>query len=709
MRGTRGITLIGLIITIILLLILAGIVITQLIGSGLFAKSKAAKIITDYTSAKERIELELMAIQTECVSEGKKYNIIEIEKDMEEIQDITIDNIYYSNTAKLKDMLELDVNRREKIIGILVSVDQYSQYKFLIGEGGTIEKVGLNEIPDEIDSKKLKPIEEFEKDVIGIIPEIDNDNKEDEKQQEGTIDVPGIDKDVDMSKPIEITTYMAIKSNSRNKLNLVGVENVNYDIQNKTTDITNEGNIIIANKNADSKDICKIKITGTYNGQNYINILTIYVEPKNIETRNGQDYYKLYTSQDLVRLSELVNHNVGSIKNAIMMNDIDLQGIDWEPIGNAKFVNNMIELNMPFKGIFDGQNNTIKNMKIHKLKERSYEGVGFIGALGDGSVKNVKFDNSNVYSEKPFVGIGVGVAKDFSLIENVNVLDGKVEAIDNYVGSICGIAFNTNIVSNSIIRNCANNAAISATGENAYYYGGICGNIQVTEIRNCYNSGEITVSKGKGHSIGGIIGQAYNCGKIYSCYNSGKINIHNEATDMSYIGGIVGTTSNKSIVKYCYNLGNISNETLGDNTGGIVGANASGASGANSEQKSVIEYCYNIENVKSNGPYVGGICGYNVTYSTVNNCCVYISDNVQIIGQNSVKAININGVASSYLGKIIGRQNGDEEKNTVVINLQDMPSVFSILTQYIEKDKDGNVISSPWVDSEDNRPKLTEK
>ena len=43
MRDTRGITLIALIVTIIVLLILAGITITQLTGNGIFEKVKEAK------------------------------------------------------------------------------------------------------------------------------------------------------------------------------------------------------------------------------------------------------------------------------------------------------------------------------------------------------------------------------------------------------------------------------------------------------------------------------------------------------------------------------------------------------------------------------------------------------------------------------------------------------------------------------------------
>ena len=77
-RKNRGITLIALIITIIILLILAGIAISQLTGNSILNKSKYAKDITEYSSAKEIIDLKLIEIRTTCIQENKEYTIQEI-------------------------------------------------------------------------------------------------------------------------------------------------------------------------------------------------------------------------------------------------------------------------------------------------------------------------------------------------------------------------------------------------------------------------------------------------------------------------------------------------------------------------------------------------------------------------------------------------------------------------------------------------------
>lgn len=66
MKSNKGITLIALIITIILLIILAGIGINLSIGeNGLFNKAKYANKKMDEASAKEKLELVLLELQSD--------------------------------------------------------------------------------------------------------------------------------------------------------------------------------------------------------------------------------------------------------------------------------------------------------------------------------------------------------------------------------------------------------------------------------------------------------------------------------------------------------------------------------------------------------------------------------------------------------------------------------------------------------------------
>ena len=436
---------------------------------------------------------------------------------------------------------------------------------------------------------------------------------------------------------------MSIKSNSKNKLNIIGVENVNYTIQEKTDNVNLIENILIANNIANSNDNCKIQITGTYNEQSYTNNLIIYVEPKNTTTIEGEDYYRIYTVQDLVRLNELTNHNIGSIKNAVMMNDIDLQGIDWIPMGYSEVKTKTIIAE--FKGIFDGQNYTIKNMKINNLSDSNKYNIGFIGILNGGIIKNLKFDNANVYSETTHAAIVVGYSYSNSIIENVQILSGTNE------GTICtsGICGEND---ESTIRYCSNNSKITGSDN----VGGINGKNSKGSIEECYNEGIINANKLGGGISGtnrGIIEKCYNTGEIMgnaeriggingdnyaiikNCYNKGKV------TGTVNEGGISGSNSGAdAIVECCYNMGAVGVQT-GEryNLGGIVGGNASG-----------IENCYNIGNIENNITVynVGGIVGLIQKVSNTQTYDAYIK-NCYNVG-NVITAGNVTGGIVGAIG-----------------------------------------------------------
>lgn len=184
-RNTKGITLIALVITIILLLILAGIAITQLTQNGLLGKAKVLKEISNYTSAKEIVELKLMEVQVECKKEEKDYTIVEIAKSMILDKGITIEK-YYDSIDNLK--------------GIVVSVNQYSKYKFLIGEGCDIDRVTEKEIKEDTKIEEFETVEEFEERLLGTKPKDDNGDKKEENDINGYVKeglilyLDGIDK-----------------------------------------------------------------------------------------------------------------------------------------------------------------------------------------------------------------------------------------------------------------------------------------------------------------------------------------------------------------------------------------------------------------------------------------------------------------------------------------------------------------------------------
>ena len=163
----NAITLVALVITVIILLILAGVAIGVLGGeNGLIMRAGQAKKETRYKEAKEKINIELMEIQAECTEQRKEYNIKEIALKMKESKEITINKTYNKEVASISEGIQID---EENVEAIVVSVDKCSEYKFLIGKSTKIEGVLETEDLDTIAKSDFIDIETFEKNLLRSI------------------------------------------------------------------------------------------------------------------------------------------------------------------------------------------------------------------------------------------------------------------------------------------------------------------------------------------------------------------------------------------------------------------------------------------------------------------------------------------------------------------------------------------------------------
>lgn len=106
MRDTRGITLIALIITIIVLLILAAISIATLTGeNGVLTKANNAAKESDIADTKEQIKIELMGSFDE---KGKSYTNQEVIDAVKKITENTV--IEKEQTVQSKKGNEVDIS-----------------------------------------------------------------------------------------------------------------------------------------------------------------------------------------------------------------------------------------------------------------------------------------------------------------------------------------------------------------------------------------------------------------------------------------------------------------------------------------------------------------------------------------------------------------------------------------------------------------------
>ena len=165
----KGITLIALVITIVILIILAGVLINLTLGdNGIFTRSKIAKQRYEYAAAKEIIDVKLVDIQAECMTEGNEYTleIVANKLGLSTEQEIEI-MYYYESTA----MTNSNANTKPNSIdGIVVIASKYPQYEFLLGEktNGEIGITGATIAESGVPAKSaFKAVEQFEKDVIG--------------------------------------------------------------------------------------------------------------------------------------------------------------------------------------------------------------------------------------------------------------------------------------------------------------------------------------------------------------------------------------------------------------------------------------------------------------------------------------------------------------------------------------------------------------
>ena len=165
--------------------------------------------------------------------------------------------------------------------------------------------------------------------------------------------------------------------------------------------------------------------------------------------------YYIATVEDLKAFRDAVNGGKMYVGlNVKLENDIDLSGIDnWTPIGVESYTNN-------FRGIFDGQNHVISNLKVNHVKT-----AGLFGTMNRGTIKNLVVDGLTITSNHYAGGIVAWVERGGSAvyIENCVVKNGSVTSTPELVGTsydngdkvggIIGFAYKLDGITNNTVEN----------------------------------------------------------------------------------------------------------------------------------------------------------------------------------------------------------------------------------------------------------------
>ena len=201
-------------------------------------------------------------------------------------------------------------------------------------------------------------------------------------------------------------------------------------------------------------------------------------------------------AQGLVKFAKQVNETKMSYADKKLTfelgADIDLTGINWEPIGQTG--------NQQFQGVFDGKNHTIKNLTINKESTSNAVAAGFFGWLNNGAnIKNIKFDGVKI-TANGYTGVVAGYIENHvtpeAQISNCHVNNATISSKVNgaakgaKVGGIVGIFTDPAYVTNCSVSNTNIDAARDA--------GQIVGATYIGRVVNCTATNVIVTANGTG-------------------------------------------------------------------------------------------------------------------------------------------------------------------------------------------------------------------
>ena len=289
-----------------------------------------------------------------------------------------------------------------------------------------------------------------------------------------------------------------------------------------------------------------------------------------------------------------------------------------------------------FAGIFDGQNNEIRNLYINSS--------GVAGLFGYG-----------------YYDMTVSYYSNITVTGNITSKDDIAAGISSSGGKFI---------------NCHNKAEITGTKG----AGGICCNNSTfnMEIKECSNVGNIRSYDG---GAGGII-RTFPAGTISNCFNAGNIVASGKpyySTGVDYgcqVGGIVANTSGSTEIINCYNIGDCSSTTGWYTIGGIAGS---------CSNSTTVSNCYNkgkISNIAIKSPYVRGTYGIGATIC--NNC--YSIGSIE--SNNNKFAISGNSVNNCYYSSTINSNMTSLEENLVDVSDKTGQEIVDLLNSY--RDNTGN-------------------
>ena len=571
-KDVKGITLIALVITIIVLLILAAVSIAMLTGeNGLLKKATKAKEENKLAQAKEQINLMLQEYRIERDTGSNKSfeNFLQEKKNDKKIDGYAKNENYNENSKKLWD-IELD--------GYFFTVDeeplkiiQYTKTKVrpiasveMITKGYVLEsnivqfKINI-ELPEEL------------KDAVISVNLPDGVTKTDEvysASQNGAYEIEVIaNKDgvdykttlmVNIANIIEKPNIEIPESEIKQSEFVVKVTN-SYPID---ADLNYKYYIGETEKGSSKERSCTI--TGLASSTQYKVKVRVYIgdnteykesEEKTVTTKG----IEINSIEGLEKINESAQTLAGKYELAKDLDFKDRNSYEtdakynyynadanndgtpdnsWIPIGKST--------SSAFTGNFDGKNHTISNLYINTTQ--NYSGLFGYVFSDYTTFKNIKLQNVNI-NAKYYVGALAGNFRG-GTINNVFIDNVNIKSSGSDIGGIVGtIGWGT------IQKVKVTNASITGSSE----IGGIVG----------YSSAESTLTIDQAVFSGNLSG-SYS-GGIIGYKRATNVKIYNSRTEgYSQAAGISGYTTNSIENSYTtMKVGSYPIAVYSDNTKGV--------------------------------------------------------------------------------------------------------------------------------------------
>lgn len=533
---TQGITLIALVITIIVLLILAGVTIATLTGdNGILTRAIEAKFKTEISNLKEQIEIKEVSNSKENAF-GTINGILGMESEYNDKLVIENGNLVY-DTEKFSD--------QEKKWLEDLDILPKGNYYLIMMENTKTKFSGQTNIGTMQEFSELVNSGNFSYDIAYIIEDINLEC--DESNQWVTIGN-------------ENTAFSAV------------IEGNDYTISGLYIDNTNSYQGLFGNN------------TGTIKN---IKMNDLYIKSDVGTGRSTTGGIVGYNNGGTIENCQIANSTIIASGNNVggIVGWNENGGTVRKCTSSAKITNTGT---YSTGGIVGWNNN---NGQVYDCSNSgditgSANVGGIVGTSQANSIIENTYNTGNIFTNGIDAGIEEILGVDCQILEsraggicglsqqsyiNKSYNLGQIEGKGIDIGGICGRVISFIQEKNVSIENCYNSGKVIGTGNlivsgsnnifGGSALGGISGRvIEEAMVKTCYNTGDIDGV----YTIGGIAGEMgsikdNNSGNIENCYNIGDTR-----TKSTTKGGILGRI-NLGNIKSCYYL-NITENGIGTGT-----------------------------------------------------------------------------------------------------------------------------------------------